>query len=83
MSTPPPTHKQSPFDGCKVFSAALWQQRAMLDDRVTRWLEEMRERPGFEVVDIVVRQSSDAAYHCVSICLFFIEYAASRKRSVR
>lgn len=61
------------INGCKVFSATMFAQRQMLGETVTRWLEEARERPGFEVVDIVVRQSSDNAFHCITIVIFFKE----------
>ena len=61
------------FDGIRVFSATMFAQRQTLGETVTRWLEEARERPGFEVVDIVVRQSSDNAFHCISIIIFFNE----------
>jgi hypothetical protein len=75
----------SAFDGVKVFTATLVASRAKLGDEVTRWLEEARRtRPGFEIVDMVVRQSSDYAYHCVSVVVFFREQpknGAPKKRS--
>jgi hypothetical protein len=61
------------MNGLKVFSATMFAQRQVLGETVTQWLEEMRRRPGFEVVDIVIRQSSDAAFHCLSILVFFKE----------
>lgn len=64
------------FSGVKVFSASLFTQRQVLGETVTKWLEEAsHKRPGFEVVDIVVRQSSDDGYHLVSIVVFFNEKA--------
>jgi hypothetical protein len=73
----------STFSGVKIFSATMVAQRQALGETATRWLEEARRRPGFEVVDVVVRQSSDAAYHCISICVFFVEGLApsTRRRS--
>ena len=66
----------SKFTGVKVFFATMIAQRQTLGEAVTRWLEDARaRRPGFEVVDIVVRQSSDASFHCISICVFFNEDA--------
>jgi hypothetical protein len=48
------------------------QQRQALGEQITAWIEtERRQRPGFEVVDIEMRQSSDRAFHCVSAVLFF------------
>lgn len=64
----------SAFNGVRVFAATMVHQRATLGEQVTAWLEEARRtRPGFEVVDVVVRQSSDEAYHCITIVVFFNE----------
>lgn len=70
----------SAFTGVKVISATMFAQRQVLGETVTQWLEEARRRPGFEIVDVVVRQSSDAAYHCVSICIFFREDAVTNAK---
>jgi hypothetical protein len=58
----------SAFNGVKVFSATTAQDRDELGSRVTRWL---RENPGCELVDRVVTQSSDEAFHCVTVTLFY------------
>lgn len=58
------------FNGCKVFSATKAMDREALGEKVTAWL---REHPRAEVVDTVVTQSSDEAFHCISITLFFRE----------
>ena len=64
----------SAFNGVKTFCATLWAQRQSLGEQVTRWLEDARaKRPGFQVVDVVVKQSSDEAFHCLSIAIFFNE----------
>ncbi len=64
----------SAFTGVKVISATMVDQRRTLGEQVTQWLDNAsRERPGFEVVDIVIRQSSDDAFHCLSATIFFIE----------
>ena len=71
----------SKFTGVKVFFATMIAQRQTLGETVTAWLENARaRRPGFEVVDIVVRQSSDDAYHCTSICVFFHEDLKGKPR---
>src|SRR5262249_30297688 len=62
-----PAHK---FNGVKIFSATMFPQRQQLSDVVTQWLAG---RPDLEVVDIVVTQSSDAAFHCVTISVFYRE----------
>lgn len=70
----------SAFNGVKTFCATLVTQRASLGEQVTRWLEEARaKRPGFQVVDVVVTQSSDRAFHCLTISIFFKEDLTSKK----
>jgi hypothetical protein len=61
------------FNGVKVFSATMWQQRELLGETVSAWLAGARARNGFEVVDILVRQSSDNEFHCIAIIVFFVE----------
>lgn len=56
------------YDGLRVFSATMVDQRAQLGDRVSAWLQD---HPEIKVVDIVVMQSSDRAFHCLSICVFY------------
>ena len=46
----------------------MFAYRARLGETVTQWLEA---HPEIELVDMVVTQSSDANYHCVSICVFY------------
>ena len=46
----------------------MLRQRQELGETVTDWI---RANPGAEIVDIVVRQSSDAAFHCLSFSLFY------------
>jgi len=58
------------FNGVKIFSATMAQERDRLGDRITEW---MREHPGFEIVDTVVTQSSDEAFHCLAITIFYNE----------
>lgn len=58
-----------------MFWATVFAQRAKLGETVTEWLAA---HPEIELVDMVVTQSSDAQYHCVSICVFYKgELAAS------
>ena len=72
---------KSAFNGVQVFSATMVAQRQVLGEVVTRWIEEARRtRPGFELVDIVVSQSSDEAFHCIAINVFFREDLSPKKR---
>jgi len=74
----------SAFNGVKVFAATMVAQRQTLGEQVTAWLEDAQaHRPGFQLVDMVVSQSSDEAFHCISICLFFKEDASATKESKR
>jgi hypothetical protein len=58
------------FNGVKVFSATMFNDRSRLGDVVSSWIAE---RPTFNIVDMVVTQSSDNAYHCIAITLFYRE----------
>jgi hypothetical protein len=58
------------FNGVKVFSATMAQERENLGDRITEWL---RTRPHVQVVDTIVTQSSDEAFHCLAITVFYWE----------
>ncbi|HLL24059.1 MAG TPA: hypothetical protein VK427_18130 [Kofleriaceae bacterium] len=63
-----------PFDAVKVFSATMQMDRHQLGEKVTSWLQA---RPGIEVADIVTKQSSDAAFHCLSITVFYRDRAVA------
>jgi hypothetical protein len=58
------------FTGVKVFSATKAKEREELGETVTRW---MRANADVEIVDKVVRQSSDNEFHCYSLVLFYRE----------
>ena len=56
------------FTGVKVFSATKAKEREELGESITRWLKSNGD---LEVVDQVVRQSSDSEFHCLSVVLFY------------
>ena len=56
------------FGGVKVFSATMAQERDQLGEKITQWL---KANPGVQIVDKIVTQSSDEAFHCLAITLFF------------
>jgi len=58
------------FNGAKVFSATMAQDRAFLGDKVTAWIQN---HPGRQIVDTIVTLSSDRAFHCLAITVFFWE----------
>lgn len=58
------------FNGVKVFSATMAQEREQLGEKVTAWI---RKNPQNEIVDTVVTQSSDEAFHCIAITVFYNE----------
>ena len=61
------------FTGVRVFSATKAKEREELGDNVTRWL---RSNADLEIVDRIVRQSSDNEFHCLTIVLFYREKPA-------
>jgi hypothetical protein len=61
------------FNGVKIFSATMFAQREQLGETVSRWLAD---HSGYEVVDIVVTQSSDDAFHCIAISVFYFDPTA-------
>lgn len=58
------------FNGVKVFSATMAQERDQLGEKITEWL---KQRPGLRIVDKIVTQSSDEAFHCLAITVFYWE----------
>ena len=58
------------FNGVKIFSATMAQEREHLGEKVTDWI---RANPGAEIVNTIVTQSSDEAFHCIAITLFYKE----------
>jgi len=61
-----------PFNGVKIFSATMAQDRENLGERIREWL---LAHPGIEIVAKTVTQSSDRALHCIAITLFYNEPA--------
>ena len=56
------------FTGVKVFSATKAKEREELSENVSRWLKSNSD---LEIVDRVVRQSSDNEFHCYSLTIFY------------
>jgi hypothetical protein len=63
-----PWDKPRMFTGVKVFSATKAKEREELSENVSRWLKSNTD---LEIVDRVVRQSSDNEFHCYSLLLFY------------
>lgn len=59
-----------PFNGVKVFSATMAPDRDHLGEKITAWL---RDHQNCEIVDTIVTQSSDEAFHCLAITIFYWE----------
>ena len=55
------------YDAVKVFSATKANERVDLGQKMTTWLKEH----DVDVVDTVVKQSSDNQFHCLSIIVFY------------
>jgi len=58
------------FNGVKVFSATMVADRDQLGEKVTAW---MSNNSHLKVTDIVITQSSDEAFHCIAITVFYWE----------
>ncbi len=57
-----------PFNGIKVFSATMFNDRQHLGDKVTAWIAD---NPRNELTEIIVTQSSDASFHCIALTVFY------------
>lgn len=58
------------FNGVKVFSATMVADRENLGEKVTEWIAS---NPQLDVREVVVTQSSDEAFHCLAITVFYWE----------
>ena len=56
------------YTGAKVFSATKALEREGLGGKITRWIAD---NPDLDIVDTVVRQSSDEQFHCLTIIIFY------------
>ncbi|MBU0554274.1 hypothetical protein KKF91_11885 [Myxococcota bacterium] len=56
------------YTGVKVFTATKANERARLGDEIEAWIAA---RADLEIVDTVVRQSSDQKFHCLSVLIFY------------
>ena len=65
------------FNGVKVFSATMVTDREGLGEKITDWIQNHQN---CEVRDAVVTQSSDEAFHCIAITLFYWEDAEGAKK---
>lgn len=66
------------YNGAKVFSATKAQERQGLGEKITAWI---RAHPECEIVDTVVTQSSDEAFHCLAVTLFYYEASADKRNA--
>ena len=64
------------FNGVKVFSATMVADRDVLGEKVTAW---MANPPQCKPTDLIVTQSSDEAFHCLAITLFYWEDVPPRR----
>jgi hypothetical protein len=64
------------FNGVKVFSATMVADRDQLGEKVSAW---MAAHSQLKVTDIVVTQSSDEAFHCIAITVFYWEDVDKRR----
>ena len=62
--------KDVKFNGVKVFSATMVADRDQLGEKVTAWIAA---NPQKRLTDLIVTQSSDEAFHCIAITVFYNE----------
>jgi hypothetical protein len=67
--------KDVKFNGVKVFSATMVADRDQLGEKVTAWIAANQS---CKVTDIVITQSSDEAFHCIAITVFYWEESTRR-----
>jgi len=67
--------KDVQFNGVKVFSATMVADRDQLGEKVTAWINAHPEK---KVTNLVVTQSSDEAFHCIAITVFYFEELSRR-----
>lgn len=62
--------KDVKFNGLKIFSATMVADREQLGEKVTKWMADHQQ---CKPVEFVVTQSSDEAFHCLAITLFYFD----------
>jgi hypothetical protein len=62
------------YEGVQVFTATMIEQRGRLGEHVTAWLHTHSDRVP---VAVIVRQSSDNRFHCLSILVFWRTLSAA------
>ena len=62
--------RRDKFNGVKVFSATMFADRDRLGERVTDWIALNSH---LKITEMIVTQSSDAAFHCIAITVFYAE----------
>ena len=67
--------KDVKFNGLKIFSATMFADRERLGETITTWIAG---HPSCKPVEFVVTQSSDEAFHCVAITLFYFDETARK-----
>jgi len=65
------------FNGVKIFSATMVADRDQLGEKITAWIAAHKE---CQITDVIVTQSSDEAFHCVAITLFYWEEGGQPRR---
>jgi hypothetical protein len=58
------------FNGVKIFSATMMMDRLQLGEKCTAWIQEHPEKM---VIEIQVTQSSDEAFHCITLTVYYFE----------
>jgi hypothetical protein len=59
---------EAPFNGVKIFSATMFADRDALGGKVTDWIAN---HPECQITEIIQTQSSDMAFHCITLTVFY------------
>jgi hypothetical protein len=57
------------YQAIKVFTATKAKERESLSEAVNAWLSKNQDL--IEIINTEVRQSSDEAFHCLTIVIFY------------
>jgi hypothetical protein len=61
------TYSINDFTAAKVFTATKAAEREKLGEAITEWLQNNK----VQIVDKSITQSSDQAFHCLTVILFY------------
>lgn len=55
------------YNAVMIFSATMAREREQLGDRISNWIKQTQP----DIIDCVVKQSSDSQFHCITLVFFY------------